>query len=74
MPTSAEKRKKVFVSYSHRDSEWLERLQVHLRPLERRGLVELWNDKKIRPGDEWRKEISAVSDNCKTFGIRRFIC
>src|SRR5215813_4630980 len=65
MPTSAEERKKVFVSYSHRDREWLERLQVHLRPLERRGLVELWDDTKIRPGDEWRKGIGAALDSAK---------
>src|SRR4030095_12696209 len=52
-----DKRNKVFVSYSHKDREWLERLQVHLKPLERNGLVELWDDTKIRPGDEWRKEI-----------------
>jgi hypothetical protein len=27
-----------------------------LKPLERRGLVELWDDTKIRPGNEWRIE------------------
>lgn len=51
-------RSKVFVSYSHSDSEWLKRLQIHIRDLERRGLVDLCDDTKIRPGDDWRKEIS----------------
>lgn len=49
---------KVFISYSHRDSRWLKRLQVHLKPLVREGAVELWDDTKIRPGADWRSEIS----------------
>ncbi len=58
MPVPEDGRRKIFVSYSHKDREWLERLQVHLRPLERDGLVELWDDTRIRTGDEWRKEIN----------------
>ncbi|MGA2116183.1 MAG: protein kinase [Bryobacteraceae bacterium] len=50
-------RKTVFVSYSHRDSEWLDRIRVHLRPIERQRLIQLWDDTRIRPGQEWRKEI-----------------
>lgn len=51
------KREKVFVSYSHRDKEWLDRLQTHLRPLEREGLIERWDDTRIEAGREWRQEI-----------------
>ncbi|HEX2209557.1 MAG TPA: toll/interleukin-1 receptor domain-containing protein [Longimicrobium sp.] len=46
----------VFVSYSHADAEWLERLQKHLRPLQREG-VEVWDDTRLRPGEPWREKI-----------------
>jgi len=65
MLNSEEGRHKVFISYSHTDSGWLERLQIHLRDLERRGLVELWNDTKIRPGVEWRKEVRNALDSAR---------
>jgi hypothetical protein len=55
-------RNQVFVSYSHRDKYWLERLQVHLRPLERRGLLVRWDDTRIAAGQRWRQEIKAAID------------
>ena len=48
---------KVFISYSHRDRAALERLQVHLKPLEREGLVERWDDTRIQSGGRWKDEI-----------------
>lgn len=57
MPDTPVKRTKVFVSYSHQDQEWLSRLRVHLRPLERRYGVDVWVDTDIKPGAKWREEI-----------------
>lgn len=50
-------RERVFVSYSHCDRAWLERLQRMLKPLLRRGRVALWDDTAIRAGDHWLEEI-----------------
>ena len=47
----------IFISYSHEDSKYLHRLKVHIKPLERQGLVELWDDTKIKAGDKWEKSI-----------------
>lgn len=33
----------VFLSYSHRDGDVLNRLLVHLRPLAKKGLIDDWN-------------------------------
>src|SRR5947208_1081832 len=47
----------IFISYSHQDRRWLERLRVHLRPLEREGTAELWDDTRIASGSRWKDEI-----------------
>src|SRR5260370_31391907 len=51
---------KIFISYSHRDKRWLDRLLVHLRPMEREGVIDLWADTRIGAGDDWRHEIEAA--------------
>ena len=50
-------RDQVFISYSHHDQEWLERLQTNLRPLVRKGSLNVWDDTRIQAGQEWRAEI-----------------
>jgi hypothetical protein len=52
-----ERKNGLFVSYSHADREFLDRLMVHLRPLEKDGLIDMWVDTRLRAGDRWRKEI-----------------
>jgi len=65
MATRKTKRTKVFVSYSRHDIAWLERLRVHLKPLERELEIDIWDDSKIDPGKEWKDEIAKAIDSTK---------
>jgi len=44
--------KRVFISYSHRDEELRERLEVHLAPLKNKGTIKVWHDRFMLPGDQ----------------------
>ncbi len=48
----------AFISYSHQDRLYLDRLLVHLQPLTRNGSLDVWADTKIKTGDRWREEIT----------------
>ena len=50
----------VFISYSHKDEEWKDRLVTHLGVLEKEGLLDLWDDRKIELGDDWRPDIEGA--------------
>lgn len=54
---------KLFISYSHTDTTCLERLLVHLKPLERANTVVCWSDRRIRTGDKWRTELEKNLDD-----------
>jgi len=52
MPTPS-----VFISYSHKDEEWKDRVVTHLRVLQMQDMLDVWDDRRIEAGDEWRAEI-----------------
>src|SRR5262249_46312122 len=51
---------KIFISYSHKDKAYLDRLQEHLKPHVRSGALPVWVDTQLKAGDEWKKEIEAA--------------
>jgi len=58
-------KKTVFISYSHEDGEWLEQVRKRLERLERDGLIEIWDDSAIKPGDKWHEEIDKALQKSK---------
>ena len=58
-------RDQVFISYSHKDREWLSKLQTMLKPMVRNKIISVWEDTKISAGDEWRGEIKEALARAK---------
>ena len=52
-----EVRKPIFISYCHKDKDWLEKLKTWLRELEKQDLIKIWDDTDIKAGDLWKEEI-----------------
>jgi hypothetical protein len=50
---------RTFYSYSHKDSDLRERLGTFLGPLRQSGKIVDWHDRKIEPGSNWQRAISA---------------
>ncbi len=54
----------VFISYSHKDEQWKDRLLPQLRALEQAGVaMRVWEDRQIDTGAKWYPEIQdAMAD------------
>jgi len=55
---------KAFISYSHKDEEFKDELVTMLAGLQRRGVIDAWQDRRIEAGDEWYKSIQDAMDDC----------
>jgi hypothetical protein len=58
---------KLFISYSRDDLKFRSALEMHLAHLVGVGLVELWHDSMIEPGEEWEPKISANLEAAQVF-------
>lgn len=47
----------VFVSYARVDEPHLMRLTVHIAPLVRDGLIDVWSDQAVAAGADWERDI-----------------
>ena len=48
----------LFISYSHKDEEFVEELRAHLSPLERNDEIISWHDRALVAGDKLDEELS----------------
>jgi len=60
---TVEQRCHVFISYSHKDRIWLDKLKIMLAPVKEK--ISFWEDTLIDPGDKWRKQIKEAIGNAR---------
>ncbi len=49
--------KNVFVSYSHKNTQWVTKIKNQLIGLRRSNFIKDWTDQEILPGEKWDKKI-----------------
>jgi internalin A len=47
----------VFISYSHKDERLRNELETHLKILQRNGWIDVWHDRRIEAGQDWKNRI-----------------
>ncbi len=52
----------VFCCYAHEDERLLDELKKHISPLQRRQLINVWHDRDISAGTEWKQKIARRLD------------
>lgn len=55
----------VFISYSHKDRHWLDRLLTHLQPLSRRLGLKVFSDLDLETDELWERKIEFELSTCR---------
>jgi hypothetical protein len=58
-------RPSIFISYSHRDEEWKDRILLRLSVAQKQEPFDVWDDRRIEGGEDWFEAItSAIEAGC----------
>jgi tetratricopeptide (TPR) repeat protein len=57
----------IFISYSHKDRSWLDYVRSFFEPFAEHWTLQIWDDKKLRIGDDWRGDIYSALDASQVF-------
>ena len=57
-------RSSIFISYSHHDVSWKDKLLTHLSALQDPG-IDAWDDSRIPAGADWRSEINYALESAR---------
>ncbi len=63
--TQTQTQPEVFISYSHKDEVWKDRLMPHLEMLKLADKLDVWNDRRIGTGEDWFPEITEAMNRAK---------
>ena len=56
---------KIFVAYAHEDDHLCKQLDRHLSNLKRQNCIDVWHDRNISAGRDWKHEIDACLSNAQ---------
>src|SRR6266446_8435368 len=48
---------KIFLCYAHEDEKLKKELEKHLSLLKRQGFIDVWHDRDISAGAQWKRDI-----------------
>jgi tetratricopeptide (TPR) repeat protein len=63
----SDKKPVIFISYSHKDRSWLDYVRSFFEPFAEHWTLQIWDDEKLRIGDDWRGDIYSALDASQIF-------